>query len=154
MFLGYLSTTRGAASGGGFFLFCDVASHFLSSFSFLFFVYLSWLNLFPKRAAVIYQRQRIMQHKETPHRHGGRCRGGVDSFDVTLRLLAYIYRNRLSSSPYLTGDIYDKVQEALAKKGMDTECLGGGRIVHDPDKKTILVFGYSQVKYLKKISLY
>lgn len=43
------------------------------------------------------------------------------------------------------GDIYDKIQEELAGAGLDTECLGGGRILHDPAKKTIEVFGYSQV---------
>lgn len=42
-------------------------------------------------------------------------------------------------------DIYDKVQEELAKNGLDTECLGGGRILHEPDKGSISVFGYSQV---------
>ena len=42
------------------------------------------------------------------------------------------------------GDIYDDVEENLRKKGLDTECVGGGRIIHDPEGKTIKVFGYSQ----------
>ena len=45
----------------------------------------------------------------------------------------------------LPADIYDKVQEELSIAGMETECLGGGRILHDTSKKTIHVFGYSQV---------
>ncbi|XP_034489271.1 sex-regulated protein janus-A [Drosophila innubila] len=41
-------------------------------------------------------------------------------------------------------DIYDRVQEICKKKDLDTECLGGGRIEHNPDKKYIKVYGYSQ----------
>ncbi|KAK4022697.1 hypothetical protein OUZ56_008149 [Daphnia magna] len=41
-------------------------------------------------------------------------------------------------------DIYDKVQEELEAVGFDTECLGGGRIMHDSDKRSIQVYGYSQ----------
>ena len=44
-------------------------------------------------------------------------------------------------------DVYDKVQEEMTLLGLDTECLGGGRILHEPDKKSIEVFGYSQVQY-------
>jgi len=44
-------------------------------------------------------------------------------------------------------DIYEKIQEELESAGMDTECLGGGRILHDETKKTILVYGYSQVVF-------
>ena len=40
-------------------------------------------------------------------------------------------------------DIYDKVEEMLTKQGLDCECLGGGRIQHDKDKKYIKVYGYS-----------
>lgn len=65
--------------------------------------------------------------------------------DIKLRRLNYIVVFFFVS---LTGDIYDKVQEELSKRGLDTECLGGGRIVHDPEKKSILVFGYSQVRLL------
>ena len=46
----------------------------------------------------------------------------------------------------LSGDIYDKVQAELEAIGLDTECLGGGRIFHDPTKGTVLVYGYSQVR--------
>lgn len=44
-----------------------------------------------------------------------------------------------------TGDIYDKVQAELEASGFDTECLGGGRIFHDPIKGNVMVYGYSQV---------
>lgn len=43
-------------------------------------------------------------------------------------------------------DVYDKVQEEMTLLGLDTECLGGGRILHEPAKKSIEVFGYSQVQ--------
>jgi hypothetical protein len=39
------------------------------------------------------------------------------------------------------------VQEELEAVGFDTECLGGGRILHDPSKRSIQVYGYSQVCY-------
>ncbi|XP_076063104.1 14 kDa phosphohistidine phosphatase-like isoform X3 [Oratosquilla oratoria] len=41
-------------------------------------------------------------------------------------------------------DVYDHTCAQVEKLGLDTECVGGGRILHDPDKKTIQVFGYSQ----------
>ncbi|KAK2709546.1 hypothetical protein QYM36_013272 [Artemia franciscana] len=40
-------------------------------------------------------------------------------------------------------DIYDSAEEELAKLGYETECLGGGRILHDSVNKTIKVYGYS-----------
>ncbi|XP_023130553.1 14 kDa phosphohistidine phosphatase isoform X1 [Amphiprion ocellaris] len=41
-------------------------------------------------------------------------------------------------------DIYDKVSEELEKSGdLDCECIGGGRIKHDPQAKKIHVYGYS-----------
>ncbi|XP_061589462.1 14 kDa phosphohistidine phosphatase [Cololabis saira] len=41
-------------------------------------------------------------------------------------------------------DIYDKVSEELEKGGhLDCECIGGGRIKHDPQAKKIHVYGYS-----------
>ncbi|EDV93196.1 sex-regulated protein janus-A [Drosophila grimshawi] len=41
-------------------------------------------------------------------------------------------------------DIYDRVMEVCKEKGLDTQCLGGGRIEHNPDKKYLKVYGYSQ----------
>ena len=45
----------------------------------------------------------------------------------------------------ISGDIYDEWQPRIAGLGVETECVGGGRILHEADKKTIKVFGYSQV---------
>jgi len=42
------------------------------------------------------------------------------------------------------GDIYDMVRPGIEKNGLDCECVGGGRILHDAEKKAIQVFGYSQ----------
>lgn len=44
-------------------------------------------------------------------------------------------------------DIYEKVSEELEKDGhLDCECIGGGRIKHDPQAKKIHVYGYSMVR--------
>ena len=40
-------------------------------------------------------------------------------------------------------DIYDPTEEKLRKKGLDGQCLGGGRIIHKPQEKYIKVYGYS-----------
>lgn len=41
-------------------------------------------------------------------------------------------------------DIYDEVEEQQVRKiGLDCQCLGGGRILHEPEKKYIKVYGYS-----------
>ncbi|XP_001850529.2 sex-regulated protein janus-A isoform X1 [Culex quinquefasciatus] len=41
-------------------------------------------------------------------------------------------------------DIYEEVSSSLAGLGLETECLGGGRIEHRPEQKLIKVYGYSQ----------
>lgn len=41
-------------------------------------------------------------------------------------------------------DIYDEVYERVHPLGLETECVGGGRILHEAGKKHITVFGYSQ----------
>ncbi|XP_011188083.1 sex-regulated protein janus-A [Zeugodacus cucurbitae] len=41
-------------------------------------------------------------------------------------------------------DIYDRSSESCKGLGLETECLGGGRIEHNPDLKLIKVYGYSQ----------
>ena len=43
-------------------------------------------------------------------------------------------------------DIYDEVEENLRARGLDAQCLGGGRIRHDPGQKYIKVYGYSMGK--------
>ncbi|TRY67788.1 hypothetical protein TCAL_07209 [Tigriopus californicus] len=40
-------------------------------------------------------------------------------------------------------DIYDPEEEAIRFQGLDAQCLGGGRIQHDPARKYIKVYGYS-----------
>nr|XP_009666487.1 PREDICTED: 14 kDa phosphohistidine phosphatase [Struthio camelus australis] len=42
-----------------------------------------------------------------------------------------------------SADIYDKTASELKKQGYDCECLGGGRISHQSEKKKIHVYGYS-----------
>lgn len=45
---------------------------------------------------------------------------------------------------FVLADIFGEVEQQLASK-YKLECVGGGRIEHDADKKTIKVYGYSQV---------
>ena len=42
-------------------------------------------------------------------------------------------------------DIYEEVEEEQVRtiKGLDCQCLGGGRIIHEPGKKYLKVYGYS-----------
>lgn len=42
-------------------------------------------------------------------------------------------------------DIYDRVYPAIERKGLECECVGGGRILHKNDLKELTVYGYSQV---------
>lgn len=41
-------------------------------------------------------------------------------------------------------DIYDKFSPNIEARGLDCECVGGGRINHEPSKKSIHIYGYSQ----------
>ncbi|XP_017465033.1 PREDICTED: sex-regulated protein janus-A-like [Rhagoletis zephyria] len=41
-------------------------------------------------------------------------------------------------------DIYDRSSESLKGLGLETECLGGGRIEYNSNSKLIKVYGYSQ----------
>ncbi|XP_023291808.2 sex-regulated protein janus-A-like [Lucilia cuprina] len=41
-------------------------------------------------------------------------------------------------------DIYERASTSCQGLGLDTECLGGGRIDHNPEAKRIKVYGYSQ----------
>ncbi|KAK7794600.1 hypothetical protein R5R35_003609 [Gryllus longicercus] len=54
-----------------------------------------------------------------------------------------IVRGGQKFGPY-HGDIYDATLANLQKLGLDSECLGGGRIRHEPEKKELNVYGYSQ----------
>ncbi|XP_074654282.1 14 kDa phosphohistidine phosphatase-like [Tubulanus polymorphus] len=40
-------------------------------------------------------------------------------------------------------DIYEKVEPEITSRELDTECVGGGRIEHEPASKKIKVYGYS-----------
>lgn len=50
-----------------------------------------------------------------------------------------------------TADIYEEVSSSVRGLGLDTECLGGGRINHQPNEKKIKVYGYSQVRNIYSI---
>nr|P83752.1 RecName: Full=Sex-regulated protein janus-A [Drosophila teissieri]P83753.1 RecName: Full=Sex-regulated protein janus-A [Drosophila yakuba]AAG50362.1 janusA [Drosophila yakuba]AAG50363.1 janusA [Drosophila teissieri] len=41
-------------------------------------------------------------------------------------------------------DIFDREEEVFKKLGLRAECPGGGRIEHNPEKKYLKVYGYSQ----------
>ncbi|CAF0966918.1 unnamed protein product, partial [Brachionus calyciflorus] len=40
-------------------------------------------------------------------------------------------------------DILDDFEKNFNAREIDIECVGGGRIMHEPEKKTIFVYGYS-----------
>ncbi|KAK7094691.1 14 kDa phosphohistidine phosphatase-like [Littorina saxatilis] len=58
------------------------------------------------------------------------------------REFKYIVRG--TSKAGFHADIYEKVVGDMESKGLDCEVLGGGRIEHEPSKKSIKVYGYSQ----------
>lgn len=45
---------------------------------------------------------------------------------------------------YLTGDIFDSVSTGFEALGIKYECVGGGRIIHTLDAKTLEIYGFSQ----------
>ncbi|XP_075536854.1 14 kDa phosphohistidine phosphatase-like [Dermacentor variabilis] len=52
---------------------------------------------------------------------------------------------RGSASATYHADIYEREMSKIESiSGLETECLGGGRIIHNPDCAEIKVFGYSQ----------
>lgn len=50
-------------------------------------------------------------------------------------------------------DIFDEVTPAIEAAGLTADCLGGGRILHEPEKKTIKVFGYSTVSAIFRVGM-
>lgn len=48
----------------------------------------------------------------------------------------------------MAADIYDEASASISGLGLDTECLGGGRIEHFPEKKFLKVYGHSTVRNL------
>ena len=45
----------------------------------------------------------------------------------------------------MSAGIYDVLDAQLEAMGLSSECLGGGKIEHNPAEKSIVVFGASQV---------
>ncbi|XP_044595357.1 14 kDa phosphohistidine phosphatase-like [Cotesia glomerata] len=80
----------------------------------------------------------------------------IDPNGVFKYILVYVHDdNTKQSKPIVRGykkckfhaDIYETIGEEEMKKcgpGLDTECVGGGRINHNAEGKTIKVYGYSQ----------
>ncbi|KAK0180012.1 hypothetical protein PV327_005698 [Microctonus hyperodae] len=79
----------------------------------------------------------------------------IDDNGVFKYILVQVHDdNNKQSKPIVRGyavcqwhaDIYDKIANELKKygPGLDTECVGGGRINHNADGKAIKVYGYSQ----------
>ena len=46
---------------------------------------------------------------------------------------------------YIVADIFDEVDAQLEEYGIVCECVGGGTILHDPEQKSLQIFGRSQV---------
>ena len=46
---------------------------------------------------------------------------------------------------FCLADVYEDTYERVKGLGCDTECVGGGRIKHDPASRTVKIYGYSQV---------
>jgi hypothetical protein len=45
-------------------------------------------------------------------------------------------------------DILDDFErKEIGNRDIKVDCVGGGRIFHEPEKKDIFVYGYSQVIY-------
>jgi len=52
-----------------------------------------------------------------------------------------LVRGNLSAEYH--ADVYDVEEESLRAKGLDCQCLGGGRILHEKSQKFIKVYGHS-----------
>ncbi|KYM76361.1 Sex-regulated protein janus-A [Atta colombica] len=60
-------------------------------------------------------------------------------------LFMHCIRKLKSLSTNEHSDIFDEVEEQIKKyAGLQANCLGGGKIEHDPDEKIIRVYGSSQ----------
>lgn len=51
---------------------------------------------------------------------------------------------RGSSKAAYHADIYDDIVTNIEARGLDVEIVGGGRIHHEPSKKHMKIYGYSQ----------
>ena len=67
-------------------------------------------------------------------------------FHKNIDIVQYLLKHSLA-------DIYEQAQQELSSLDLESKCIGGGRIDHNPEKKEILVYGYSMVimYYLKRI---
>jgi len=54
----------------------------------------------------------------------------------------YIVRGLCSAEYH--GDIYEVTTPDIEELGLECDCVGGGRIKHNAQEKTIHVYGYSQ----------
>jgi len=74
----------------------------------------------------------------------------LDRTPIMIALLQYIDLKIKLCFIYVSADIFEEVNGHIKEyNGLQTICEGGGRIEHDPDKKTIKVYGYSQVSFSK-----
>lgn len=55
---------------------------------------------------------------------------------------------KLSFSIFFSADIFDTLDGTLEDDGVTCECLGGGEMQHDPERKSIHIFGRSQVNII------
>ncbi|KAL9889277.1 sex-regulated protein janus-A-like [Glossina fuscipes fuscipes] len=58
--------------------------------------------------------------------------------------IVQLFLRTFSRKIYISAYIYERVSASCAALGLATECLGGGRIEHNPSAKLIKVYGYSQ----------
>ncbi|CAF1062254.1 unnamed protein product [Brachionus calyciflorus] len=58
-------------------------------------------------------------------------------------LIKLVSKNSKQEKYVVRADILDDFEKNCNVSGIDIECVGGGRILHEPEKKTIFVYGYS-----------
>ncbi|XP_025105067.1 14 kDa phosphohistidine phosphatase-like isoform X4 [Pomacea canaliculata] len=62
----------------------------------------------------------------------------------------YKYIVRGTADANFHADIYDYLDANLEAEGISCECVGGGKITHDPENKSITIFGKSQCPLVKR----
>ncbi|KAG5326568.1 JANA protein, partial [Acromyrmex heyeri] len=73
------------------------------------------------------------------------CIRKLKSVSTNERAIFFTTAITVRSIVIFLSDIFDEVDEQIKKHaGLQANCVGGGRIEHDPDEKTIKVYGYSQ----------
>lgn len=66
----------------------------------------------------------------------------IEVSDPDTKEKKYIVRGYRDCSYHV--DIFEKVEPEILKLKCRAKCVGGGRILHKPDVKAILIYGYSQ----------